>query len=103
MAKTEKVIEVFAGAPSMSGGPSVLHDGPNPAEGHPKAFGGKPTISNLRDGSAVPNGTGEQFPSSYGTGGADGTFVKRHIQRNVKGSGDATGAGSIHSTGSLGA
>lgn len=102
MPKKDKITEVFGGGPSMSGGPSSVSDGPNSSEGHLKGYGNTPTIAALRDGSISPNGSAESYPASYGTSNADGTFVKRHVQRSVKGSGDKTGAGSVASDGSLG-
>jgi len=102
MAKNEDIIfEAYGGAPSVTAGPSRISSAPNHSEGHPKAYGGAKTISGLRDGSLKPNGAAEQFPSSYGA--SDGNFVKRHVQKTVKGSGDRQGAGSASSSGSLGA
>lgn len=102
MARKENIISgAYGGAPTISTGPSSLSSGPDHSEGHPKAYGGSKTISGLRDGSLMPNGASEQFPSSYGT--TDGNFVKRHVQKTVKGSGDRQGAGSASSSGSLGA
>lgn len=103
MPKKDKITSVFGGGLSMSSGPSSVADGPDPSEGHLKGYGNSPTLSPLRDGSASPDGSKGSHPSSYGTSQADGTFVKDHIQRSVKGSGDRQGAGSASTTGTLGA
>jgi len=99
MAK-EKIVQVFGGGPSLSSGPSSVSDGVEYKDGRPKNYGGGQTISSLRDGNIMPDGSAVSYPDSYKT---DGAFVKRHVQRKVSGSGDASGAGSVYTSGSLGA